>query len=365
MLKKPKWKMRDGYNFRKEFKVSRRIMPRRHEIPKEHYETSNEDCCEKLRYLDAEKDLVINAVSAEPFSVPISTVLTGWRLDDFTEWLVFLSRINRRKIHLVIDSAAGEIISQIDKETYGSINIYSVPAIYPRDHPIIAAKTVFGGHIKSLNEANAEITRLEDMLRVYSLSRDCQHTNWSMLSLNFWDNCTKKWQQEIYDIYGDKFSDLLTQSQSKKPEWLPKPNLSNSCIIAGGLLTGRELKNFDEKVTPDMSPIIIMPEGKTRDFLPSFQKRVQSHLGYVTTNLYGEERPCVNCGWCDNVCPIEICVENVYQSIEYKRFQEAERLGLFECLECGLCAYICPSKIEILEKIKSGKEYKQEGVDNV
>lgn len=375
MLKKPKWKIRGwlfnrhrGYDFRREFKIFRCVMPFL-ETLKADGEILNQNTCDKLRYFDTKTPLVINAVSTDPFSIPISHILNisiDVRLPDFIDWLILLSL--NRKVSLIIDNAGNKnLIKAINKATYSKIDIYPIPAIYPQDHPIIAAKTVFGGHIKSLKKLDAEIVSLEDILRVCSASRDCQYANWSMLSLNFRDSSTKQWQQEIYSIYGcgEKFSDLLAQSQSKNTEWLSRPNLSNSRVVVGGLLTGRELKNFDEKLTPDMSPIIIIPEGRTRDFLPGIQKRLQSLWGCATTNLYGEERECVNCGWCDDICPVRLNVEDIYRSIEQKRFLEAERLGLHECIDCGLCVYICPSKIEILEQIKIGKKYKQEGTGNV
>jgi formate hydrogenlyase subunit 6/NADH:ubiquinone oxidoreductase subunit I len=41
---------------------------------------------------------------------------------------------------------------------------------------------------------------------------------------------------------------------------------------------------------------------------------------------------CVNCGACENVCPV-----NAISEVEDKRFIDAET-----CIDCGACADVCP-----------------------
>ncbi|MFC1592336.1 RnfABCDGE type electron transport complex subunit C, partial [Thermodesulfobacteriota bacterium] len=65
--------------------------------------------------------------------------------------------------------------------------------------------------------------------------------------------------------------------------------------------------------------------------------------------------PCVRCGKCVDVCPSGIMPNILADLVEHRRFDEAERLGLFSCLECGLCYYVCPSMIPLVELLKLGK----------
>jgi len=67
------------------------------------------------------------------------------------------------------------------------------------------------------------------------------------------------------------------------------------------------------------------------------------------------EQPCIKCGRCVDVCPMEL--QPLYFS---KYYDEENPQGLKErnipdCIECRSCEYICSSKIPLLTKIKAGK----------
>jgi len=77
-------------------------------------------------------------------------------------------------------------------------------------------------------------------------------------------------------------------------------------------------------------------------------------LRYVDATLHGEERACINCSYCENVCPIDLMPQFIMKALLTDEIEDALQLGLLDCSCCGLCAYACPSKIELSEIISNG-----------
>ncbi len=73
-------------------------------------------------------------------------------------------------------------------------------------------------------------------------------------------------------------------------------------------------------------------------------------------NCHGEERACINCGYCTEVCPVDILPQFTYKSILSDEIEEALAHGLLDCVECGLCTYVCPCKIELCDNLKNTKK---------
>ncbi|MCX7725597.1 MAG: electron transport complex subunit RsxC [Chitinispirillaceae bacterium] len=69
------------------------------------------------------------------------------------------------------------------------------------------------------------------------------------------------------------------------------------------------------------------------------------------TKLY----PCVNCGRCLEVCPINLLPSRLAKLVERGDYNMADCFNIMDCIECGSCAYICPAKINLVHWIKLGK----------
>jgi len=67
--------------------------------------------------------------------------------------------------------------------------------------------------------------------------------------------------------------------------------------------------------------------------------------------MHGEERACVNCGYCSDVCPVDILPQFTLKSLLVDEIEEALAHGLLDCVQCGLCTYVCPSKIELADTL--------------
>ena len=114
--------------------------------------------------------------------------------------------------------------------------------------------------------------------------------------------------------------------------------------------------------------LVLIPEGDEKEFFgfarsgynkPSRSRAFLSVFNPselpLDSNQHGENRACVNCGFCSEVCPVDILPQFTYKSILADEIEEALDHGLLDCVECGLCTYVCPSKVELSDILKNTK----------
>jgi Na(+)-translocating NADH:ubiquinone oxidoreductase A subunit len=138
-------------------------------------------------------------------------------------------------------------------------------------------------------------------------------------------------------------------------------------IVRNSLLTGSIVN--EGYVDPLMSAVIAIPEDRqgpplafsrpgfrtdsySRTFLANFVPFTKT----VDTDLHGEHRPCITCGYCDSVCPAGILPHLLHRYVQREVIDETlVRLRIFDCIDCNLCTYVCTSKIPLAELMVQGK----------
>ncbi|MFO7446427.1 MAG: electron transport complex subunit RsxC [Ignavibacteriaceae bacterium] len=68
------------------------------------------------------------------------------------------------------------------------------------------------------------------------------------------------------------------------------------------------------------------------------------------------ETPCLRCGQCVGVCPLNLIPTKLVRYTQLKNYEEAEQLNITVCMECGTCAYTCPANIPLVQWIRLGKQ---------
>ncbi len=136
-------------------------------------------------------------------------------------------------------------------------------------------------------------------------------------------------------------------------------------IITGGLFNGIDVTDkshvgfFEDSVIfiPDSSEDeffgFIRPGSDkpsvSRTFLSSLSNKPQAY----NSNINGELRACINCGYCEKICPVELLPHFIMKAVVTDELEESLELGILDCSGCGLCSYTCPSKIEVSGILKN------------
>lgn len=106
-------------------------------------------------------------------------------------------------------------------------------------------------------------------------------------------------------------------------------------IIVGGPMTGSAIFSEAHPVTPETSALMVQASGD---------------IPYVS------DYPCINCGECNRICPVDIPINMLVRFLEAGRYEDsADQYDLYSCIECGLCSFVCPSKIPIFQYIRLAK----------
>ncbi len=68
-----------------------------------------------------------------------------------------------------------------------------------------------------------------------------------------------------------------------------------------------------------------------------------------------EERACIRCGKCIEVCPMGLMPTVLATLVRKKNFDTALEYSIMSCDDCGCCAYVCPSNIPLVQLLRYGK----------
>ncbi len=112
-------------------------------------------------------------------------------------------------------------------------------------------------------------------------------------------------------------------------------------LIIGGPMTGKS-------VTTDRVPLV---------------KATNCILVLSETPAIGEEMPCIRCGECAAVCPVQLLPQKLFW---YACADDEARLrdhGLLDCIECGCCDLVCPSHIPLTADFRIAKARIREMAD--
>ncbi|MBN1793384.1 MAG: 4Fe-4S dicluster domain-containing protein [Candidatus Omnitrophica bacterium] len=308
--------------------------------------------------------IIITAIDSEPFSVLNETLLLE-NAKQFTEGVNLLHRLFGKVLPVHIVARSGHIkrlgfTGQMKERPW--LHVHAGTKKYPHTLSIPLIERAFGRALSDKEDA---------------VSLGCVILNVrDVLAINEAVNHGRPLIEHIFEVTGPGFGrSALAQARIGTPlkHLLPDIALADTGMrwVLNSVMSGTVIDDPAMPVTPLIQSIICIPEkrerellwflrpGSNRDsysgaYLGGFMKGVTKDFN---TNMHGEARPCISCGWCEEVCPRQTLMPHqIVRYAEKGLFEEAARFRPFLCIECGLCSYVCPSKLPLLERIRQCKQ---------
>jgi electron transport complex protein RnfC len=92
-------------------------------------------------------------------------------------------------------------------------------------------------------------------------------------------------------------------------------------------------------------------------------KATNSVLVLSKTPPISEEMPCIRCGECAAVCPIQLQPQQLFWHACADNEAKLRSFGLTDCIECGCCDLVCPSHIPLTFDFRMAKARIREMAD--
>lgn len=114
-------------------------------------------------------------------------------------------------------------------------------------------------------------------------------------------------------------------------------------LIIGGPMTGKS-------VTTDRVPLV---------------KATNCILVLSEAPSVGAEMPCIRCGDCAAVCPVQLLPQQLFWYACADDEKKLRMHGLIDCIECGCCDLVCPSHIPLTSNFITAKARFRELADEM
>ncbi len=337
---------------------------------------------------DDVKDIIIHNTESDLWE-PLLTALLGntaalekpagddgegeSRLDQFVEGLGILQKLfPEAVVHLVLNKQNTDLLSALEAKlksdfVQGRVNLLAVGSTYPQGmEPLLvqtALRKPFPHGFKAIN-MGVVILDVQAVLHAFaavSAGRSVTERTVALAGPGFTENV------HVRVKVGTPLLDIIKQYGANDKQYR---------YIRNSALRGEQIDDTDTPLDRRILTIVALREaveGEPLAFaLPGFRKDSISNTFFslftpfkknIDTNLRGEKRACINCGFCVEVCPAEILPNLIHRHVERGMITETlVRFGIFSCIDCNLCTYVCTSKISLAALIKEGKEkLKEEG----
>lgn len=314
---------------------------------------------------DEVKHLIVHGVGSEPYNLSLGQLLEGKSLLHFFEGVKILKRIMPNcRVHLAVNAHQRKIIEQLEKlsSELEWLDIYPLEPKYPQGYDEMLVPTIL--HQKfpygySAANIGVVVLNIQAALGVYAAVVEGKPFIERIIAL-----CGPGMKENIHlkVRIGTPLSEVLAgRINTDKP----------IRVVLNSLLTGVLLNDFSLPIDRTFSQIIAIPENKERQFLAftrpglrqdSYTRAFLSKwLPFIhktnDTNQHGEERPCISCGFCEEVCPVRIIPHLLSKHVKRGIIDETlMNYEIFNCIECGLCSFVCPVKIPLLAHMREGQE---------
>ena len=314
------------------------------------------------------KYLIVSALETAPFALP-GKILCQEQPQALATGIKILRRLFAVPVYIGVSTAEKQFWTELQQQLAPEADIKIVPLKpkYPQDCPEILTETVLGQPLadgKLPDATGAVVVDAHAVIAAHQAVTVGKPLISRIVSLGgsgYRDNMALRLR------IGTPVQDILRQWGRDGIE---------KRLLLGNALLGDIACDPLMPVGREVSSVVCLEEERRRRFLfflrPGFSSDSNSRsfaanflplTRHLDTNEHGEHRPCIQCSYCEDVCPRPLYPYLLSKYCTHEMADEALGLRLLACIECGLCSYVCPSKISLMTDIQQGKQQlRQEGL---
>ena len=300
--------------------------------------------------------LVVQAAEDEPHNPNPEVLLEAWGLEALLEGLAILKKaLPGAHLHLALHRRRQALAARIE-EAAGrqglSLELYGLAGKYPAAHRAILVPALLGRAVPQT--AVLDLQALLHLRDAVVLGKPMLERVVALAGTGF----TRR--PHLRARIGTPLGELVQPYARSGQE---------SRLVLGSLIAGAAAA-AEAPLPAQASVLIAVAENKEGGFLSFAIPGLASDSRSLTfaagllplqkkpdTNLHGEHRACISCGFCEDVCPVRILPNLLHRYVQKNVIDETlVRFQIFRCIDCNLCSYVCTSKIPLARLMREGKE---------
>lgn len=277
-----------------------------------------------LKYsIDNIKCLIINAVECEPF-VSCDKVVVANYADNILEAIDNILDIMKiPRAIIAISNNDVKSIRMFNKyiKTYPNISLSLVENAFPNGWERLVIRNTLGiEYDRYPSDKGIIVNNVSTIYAIYEMFKYNRPLTERVITIT---GTGIKKRKNVKVKIGSLASDIINEIDEYK-------NIKKPLFVVGGPMMGKSMPCDDVVITKDVTSILVIDDN--------FEKNL----------------PCIKCGKCTMVCPVNIMPVLIMENIN--NIDNLNKLKCNKCIGCGLCSYICPSKIEVREFVNIAKE---------
>lgn len=309
---------------------------------------------------DEVEHVIVDATYADLWSPRLDVLLSDGMERLCSGMAVLLKLFSEAGLTVVVDRSEAVLAAAIREIMGGATKVLAVPSRYPLHHEAVLVPAVLGRRIPAGSRAidrGVLILDLQTVMQVHDVIIEGMPPVERVVALA---GAGFARPGHVVVRLGTPIGSILQRFGAPGTQ---------TRLVLNSALSGQSVTNLDRGVDARCLLLATIPEnphgeimsfarpGLTKDsFSRTFVAGLVSSMKQTDTNLRGEPRACLSCGFCEEVCPAGIMPNVLHRYVQRDIIDDTIlRYRITDCIDCNLCSYVCPSKIPVAGLMARGK----------